>query len=212
MIGFKEFFRSPLTMQKRVALLLLAATGNGMYLLLNRIMSGGIAPKQPIDDLIPLWPIWTIPYLLELPWWVGMGIWFLLKMEDRRYMTAIAAALILLYGSALVFAVYPTYVIRPEVAASNPDTALVYFLYHADKAYNALPRLHMGITTLLVLICWDWQPKLRLVWAAMIPLTIFSTLFTRQHYVLDLVAGMIWATISLLTARWWASRWSGIPQ
>src|SRR5688572_17667366 len=102
----------------RIFLALLTLGGNGLYLITNRILSGGIAPKLPVDDLIPLWAVWTIPYLLIIPLWIAFMVWAVLGMDEARFRRLIIAGLITEYVSIAVFVLYPTYIIRQEVVAS----------------------------------------------------------------------------------------------
>jgi membrane-associated phospholipid phosphatase len=191
----------------RILLALLTLGGNGLYLITNRLLSGGIAPKLPVDDLIPLWPVWTIPYLLIIPLWIAFLVWSVLGMDDARFRRLITAGLITEYVSIAVFVLYPTYIIRPELTAAADPLGLIGYLYSVDETYNALPSMHMSLTVLLVLHFWNWQPRLRPFLAALVPVVIFSTLFTRQHYVLDLVSGAALAIAATWISGVLAARW-----
>jgi membrane-associated phospholipid phosphatase len=191
----------------RIVLALLTLGGNGLYLITNRLLSGGIAPKLPVDDLIPLWPVWTIPYLLIIPLWIAFLVWSVLGMDDARFRRLISAGLITEYVSIAVFVLYPTYIIRQEVTTVGDPLGLIRYLYSIDETYNALPSMHMSLTVLLVLHFWNWQPRLRPLLAALVPVVILSTLFTRQHYVLDLVAGAALAVGATVISHYMAARW-----
>ena len=52
-----------------------------LYFPINQNVSGGITPDLPLDAFIPLWPIWAIPYMLTLPWWIASLAWGALKMD-----------------------------------------------------------------------------------------------------------------------------------
>ena len=39
-----------------------------MYFPLNRYLQGGVELKTPLDDHLPIWPIWVIPYSLACIW------------------------------------------------------------------------------------------------------------------------------------------------
>ena len=45
-----------------------------LYLPINRTVQGGVLLHTPWDAYFPLWPIWVVPYLLSLLWWVGRSL------------------------------------------------------------------------------------------------------------------------------------------
>lgn len=185
----------------RWVLALIVFGANVIYLITNRLLKGGVIPRITLDAHIPLWPIWTIPYLLLLPYWLVMLVLMTMKMDEQRFRRIILAALISQYISVAIFILFPTYIERPILDPADSSQALVAYLYSMDHVNNALPSMHMSLTTLIALGCWGWLPKLRWFWAATIPITIASTLFTKQHYVLDLVAGIVLASAAYLLAR-----------
>jgi hypothetical protein len=187
----REHLRSLIYGAPRWVLALIVFAANVLYLITNRLLTGGIAPHIPLDAHIPLWPIWTIPYLLLLPYWVLMLVVMTVKMDEPRFRRIILAAMVSQYVSIATFIFFPTYIERPTLDPSDASQAMVAYLYSMDHVNNALPSMHMSLTTMIVLGCWNWLPRLRWFWAATIPITIASTLFTRQHYVLDLVAGIL---------------------
>lgn len=202
MIRFRQLILSQITLPVRIAVALAALGGNVLYVITNRALSGGISTDLPIDALIPLWPVWMIPYLAVLVWWIGMLVWVTVRLEDDAFRTVMLAAIVNAYTSILVFVIFPTYVTRPP-APEGADllSSLIRWVYTNDKDYNALPSLHISITTVLMLMLWDARPRWRWLWALIVPVTMLSTLFTRQHYVLDLVFGFGWGLGATLIAR-----------
>jgi hypothetical protein len=196
-----NFLNTPLSRLQRLIFLIIGIGGHTLYVITNRLLSGGVVPRLPVDDLIPLWAIWTVPYLLIPLWWVAVGVWAMIEMDDRRFKVLMIAYLSTLYISVAIFVTFPTYVIRPEVLQVGAFFDLVRSLYTADHLNNALPSLHMSLTTLIGLIWWDWKPQFRLVWLGIVLLTVPATLFTRQHYILDLVAGFV-----LACGMYWVAR------
>jgi len=162
-----------------------------LYFPINQYMSGGITPDLPIDASIPLWPIWAVPYLLTLPWWIGSMVWGALKMDYplwRRFSLCLGITIVISYS---VFIFYPTYVVRPEITGQEFFSQLVLWIYGGDQVNNALPSGHT-YTTLIIAIFWSqWLPKLKPLWIGITVLVLLSTLFTKQHYILDLLAAML---------------------
>lgn len=160
-----------------------------LYLPLNRLQSGGVAPALPVDALIPLSPLWVIPYVLTLVTWIIIPIWAALKLDDAAYRAFILAELICVVTGITTFFLYPTYIIRPELPSTEGSLALVARLYASDQAYNALPSGHAYLSGLYMLVLSRFCPRWRALWIAAYAIILLSTLFTRQHYVLDLLAG-----------------------
>ena len=133
-----------------------------------------------------------VPYLLSLPWWIGALIWGAIKMDYPRWRHFSLCLGLTMIISYLVFIFYPTYVDRPLITGQDFLSQLVLMIYGSDQAHNALPSGHT-YTTLIISIFWSqWQPKLKPLWIAIAVLVLLSTLFTKQHYLLDLlVAGLL---------------------
>lgn len=181
----------PLSLAARFGLGLLPWIIQALYLPLNRLQSGGIAPQiAGLDDLIPLIPWWTVPYLLTLVLWAAAPIWAAISMPDHLYRAFLISLSCIILVGIFCFTFFPTYVVRPGISASDPAMAPIRFLYSSDNVYNALPSGHAYITALLTFYWSRWKPRLRPVWWAILLMVLLSTLFTRQHYVLDLAAGL----------------------
>ncbi len=66
---------------------------------------------------------------------------------------------------------------------------LFRWLQTVDGPYNSFPSLHVSITTLSTLACYDWHKKHAwlLIWP---PLVAISTVLIKQHHLLDVVGGI----------------------
>ena len=70
---------------KRIGILLFLIFLQLLYFPINQTMQGGITTYLPIDAQITLSPIWAVPYLLSILWWVGALVWAAFKMEYMRF-------------------------------------------------------------------------------------------------------------------------------
>ena len=143
-----------------------------------------------LDAGMPFWPWMVLPYLSSGLFFVGA--FFAVRSRDglrvlsQRLLLATALA-------ALVFVLYPLQFSaqRPPVDAALP-AALFQALALVDQPYNQLPSLHVAYCLLL------WASLRRVpasLWArallaAWLLLTALATLFTYQHHLLDVVAGI----------------------
>jgi membrane-associated phospholipid phosphatase len=180
---------------RRIPILLIPLCIQLLYVPLNHYLRGGIMPVTPFDDLIPLWPIWGLPYLLALPMWIGAFLWAGAKMPDDLFKAFVLAASSVMSFAMLVFLVFPTYVQRPLVVGQGFGVDLIKFIYSHDGIYNALPSGHVYITTLLMLFWSRWLPRFRFLWIPVWVVILLSTLFTRQHYLLDVASGAALAAV-----------------
>ena len=180
---------------KRVGILLFLIALQLLYFPINQNMGGGITTYLPIDAHITLSPIWAIPYLLSILWWVGAIIWATIKMEYMRFVHFSLCLSLTIVISYAIYIFFPTYVDRPKIVSQDFLSQLVIFIYGNDRPYNALPSGHT-YTTLIISIFWYyWLPKQRYLWIAIAILVILSTLFTKQHAILDLITASILAII-----------------
>ena len=121
--------------------------------------------------------------------------------DGRLFKMLVSAALVVTLSSYVVYILYPTYVIRPEVTGEGWTFDLIRLIYGEDQPYCALPSGHTYNTVLVAMFWWHWKPRLRWLWALTVPTVILATLFTGQHYVLDPIFGLVWAVGSYLIAR-----------
>ncbi|GFZ91269.1 inositol phosphorylceramide synthase [Paenibacillus marchantiophytorum] len=144
-----------------------------------------------LDNLIPFIPVFIIPYLIWYPFIFGMLIVMFLK--DRavyyRSLIALCAGLISCY---LIYATYQTTVPRPPLIDDSWLIGLVKLVYATDKPFNCFPSIHV-LTSYIVLkasyrCSFERKARTAIVIAAWS--IIISTLFVKQHAILD-VAGAI---------------------
>ena len=177
-----------------------------LYFPINRTVQGGVVLATPWDSLIPLWPIWAIPYLLGIVWWVGCFIWAAWKMDDTLYRAFVISTIAVMLTSYVVYLLYPTHAQRPAVEGDSWQIELVRFIYENDRLNNAFPSGHTYTTMLIVLFWWHWRPRLRWLWAVIAVIILLSTLFTGQHNLPDLIGGIVWAWTGYRFGLWWVTR------
>ena len=92
------------------------------------------------------------------------------------------------------FLLYPTLAPRPShVTGEGFFVWSLRRVYQVDPPYNCFPSLHVAYSCLAALVAYHVHRGLGLAalsWAAVVSV---STLFTKQHYVVDVVAGVAMA-------------------
>jgi membrane-associated phospholipid phosphatase len=192
-----------LTMNRRILLAALVCCIQVLYIPTSARLSGGIEPRLPID-VVPIWPIWVVPYIsCYLIWFAGF-IWIIRNMEDRLFHAFIVACTVAFSLGVSTFIFFPTYIRAGSVPGSDIFASFLRFIHGNLGRYDAFPSGHVYITTLLALFYARWYPRKKLLWLSIVIIVSLSTLFTGQHYILDVLGGWIVALAGYHFGLWWA--------
>ena len=182
-----------MTIKKRLLYFILFILSQAIYLPLNKYLQGGVALKLPLDLIIPILPGWAIPYSLWMISWFWLSLWAALKMPADLFKSYTTATLIVILSAMVVFTVFPTYVDRLPVQGSGFGTDVLRWVYSNDGLYCAFPSGHIYLATLTALFYSRWHPRSTWFWSIILLIIACSTLFTGQHYILDVVGGLVFA-------------------
>jgi hypothetical protein len=177
--------------------ILIGAVQASFYLSLNHhpLFPSRELPMTFVDRAVPFWA-WTVwPYLLLL---VSDGLLPLLirrRATIPRLIVAYAGAMSL---AVLTFLFLPTCFPRPVAPADAGATAAVYrVLTRLDSPECCCPSAHIIVP---VLGCWAvwrdgnrWRAWLVVLLAVLAP----TILTTKQHYLWDLLGGLVAAAIGV---------------
>jgi membrane-associated phospholipid phosphatase len=140
---------------------------------------------------IPLRPAWVWLYMLYFPacflpllfpevWW------------DIDVFRRTAASFGLQYLIAFPLFLLPICMVRPRFVPVTASERLLAWLYRFDPGFNIFPSLHVANTAFLA--CWTWRLRGALAGAIawlFCSLIALSALFVKQHYFIDLPAGVL---------------------
>lgn len=148
----------------------------------------------PLDDKIPFLPPFILAYVSWYPFLAVPALVLLIK-EDKDAFIRYAAFIIAGFSiSLLICMIWPNCQnLRPaEVDTSNLFGFLINAIYSADTNTNVLPSMHVVGCIAVVSACFDskYLRKMRvpgLIWGILI---CASTVFVKQHSILDVFAGM----------------------
>lgn len=142
-----------------------------------------------LDRAIPFLP-WTIWIYFSFFVFIGSTVF---RVEDRLFWRFIIA-------SSLAATIAWTIVLVFPITFDRPDPALIqgelyqrlYTLVHdADPSHITFPSLHVGVTWICNFLLWNRSGRgLRIALGVGISL---STLFTKQHLVIDVIGGVVLA-------------------
>ncbi len=157
---------------------------------------------------------WIIPELWldqQIPF-STQGIWLYLSffvVVPFAFFTAplakikpmMIAILISALISGLVFVIFPTTLVYPEVNQQTFTDQLFYWLLWIDTAQNCLPSLHAALTVICLSALWNTQKLFLSLVYLIISLAIgFSIIQLRRHLSLDVGAGILVGIISYIVA------------
>ncbi|RPJ28599.1 MAG: phosphatase PAP2 family protein [Chloroflexi bacterium] len=200
-----------LTLSKRILLVILVCCIQAIYIPTSNRVTGGFEPKLPID-VFPIWSIWVLPYVLCYVLWLASVAWIILKMEDRLFRSFIAACILTFAVGTSTFIFFPTYIKAATFDGNDVFTSLLRFIHENWGRYDALPSGHVYITTLLALFFGRWYPPRKVLWISILIIVSLSTLFTGQHYILDVLGGYGVALAGYHFGLWWAGFYSAQKQ
>jgi membrane-associated phospholipid phosphatase len=165
------------------------------------MLAFGIFPVHnwttPLDTCIPLSPLWAIVYVMSFAFWV---INYVMISRDHEEMVfrLVSADMIGKIISLLFFVFLPTTLNQPSLAGCGAEAFVLRIIYHADKPVNLFPSLHCLVSWLCfrALLNCRRVPKWYKIFSFFFCfLVFFSTLYTKQHVVLDVFGGWILAEL-----------------
>ncbi len=176
-------------MKKNWQIFLLGIGAALVYLLLNNPHGTVHNLSVAVDSKILFVPIFVFPYILFLPVFWLTYLWAFVKNENFK---KFAWAMIITSAvSYLFYYFFQTNVYRLEISGSDLSSRLVQWIYSHDNPYNAFPSLHTSFSIIFSAYIIMVRPKY--AWLAIIfsSLVIASTLLIKQHYIADVIAGLI---------------------
>lgn len=162
----------------------------------------------PLDDLIPVCEFFLIPYGLWMVIMVGLHLFTMIYDVDtfKKYSWYMIIAFSI---STITFLLFPTCQdLRPEsFERENLFTKILSFVYSVDTNTNVCPSEHViGSLAILAaaLHCRYFKTPWRvvLVTASVIIISL-STVFLKQHSVIDLFAALPVCVIAYLVSFRW---------
>lgn len=156
-----------------------------------------------LDNSIPFVKEFVIPYVMWFPVVPSVLMYICIKDKSTyfRLIISLVASLLVCYIS---FFLYQTTVPRPDISGNDILTQLVLIIYKIDKPVNCFPSIHVLICVLLIEGMWTCKGKktiLSIIVTIICTLIILSTVFIKQHVVLDGVFGIAIAVITFILSN-----------
>ncbi|MCB1153137.1 phosphatase PAP2 family protein [bacterium] len=139
---------------------------------------------MPFDNRIPFIEYFTLPYVALYPMFF---VPLLLIREPKAFDRLVTAYVACFVTCWFVFLTYPVHIERPSFEVTNFSFWVMSVIYSADNAVNCFPSIHASMTLLAGLILWHYHRVYGAIGIALAALISVSTLFIKQHYVMDIV-------------------------
>lgn len=190
---------------RHILLLLYWPVHGLIFFLLER---GGFARQYytvecALDRIIPFNEWFFIPYFFWFVYLIG-GLCFTFFYDVRSF-RRMMYFIILTYGATLViYILWPTQqLLRPDAfARDNILTRLAAWVYQFDTNTNVCPSMHVLGSMAVSFGMWDCghfqKPVWRTVFGVLSALISVSTLFVKQHSIIDVIAATVLGVLALL--------------
>lgn len=151
-----------------------------------------------IDEYIPFNIWFIIPYCL---WYVLIFVvpYYLYKKDKDSFIRYIYSYVICTIIANIIFIIYPTTVLRPDVEVNGFLTLAAKIVFLADTPImNCFPSLHCAMSLLFIAFIVE-NKNIKFITKTVITiislLIMASTLFVKQHVFIDLISGNLIALI-----------------
>jgi hypothetical protein len=101
---------------RRLPLLASLLGVSSLYFPLNQLLTSVHNLKTALDAYIPVVPIFVIPYLFFIPYWIVAFLYFASKMDDRLFRALMIGSISAVAIASLVYVLFPTYTDRPMIS------------------------------------------------------------------------------------------------
>lgn len=145
--------------------------------------------KSALDDIIPLVPIFVIPYVSLEPLTYLTLVIFLL-FNTRIFKSASLSLITALLVSYVFYIFLQSEMIRPALVGTDTLTQMIRGVYVSDNPYNCFPSLHTSLSTILAIHWLKAERRIGIGFAIWTALIVASTVFVKQHYVADIISGL----------------------
>lgn len=171
------------------------------YVIAGALANGGKDITTIIDKEIPYVSMFIFPYIY---WYVFvfLGITFILSKDRKRYVRTLIAIYTGMCICYVFYYLYPVEIARPIISNTTIPNKIVNIIYEVDRPLNCFPSIHVLNTYIIMRFTKIKDNKSWFIYTNIVGiLIILSTLFIKQHYILDGVSAIIIAEIVIFATK-----------
>jgi membrane-associated phospholipid phosphatase len=174
-----------------------------MYQWTNRADQDVYSLLTEYDQAIPFIKYFALPYVVWI-FYIYVCLLYFFKKDLTVYYRALLTYIVCTLTCYVVYSFFQTTVPRPDLTGDDPFTWLVNYIYDRDEPYNCFPSIHCLSSYMVMRLV--WTSSFRNKWnvtliTGMSTLIILSTLFMKQHVILDALAGILLVETAMATMR-----------
>lgn len=166
---------------------------HNVYIWLNEHHQQAEILVTELDQYIPFMKIFILPYISWYPF-VFFTLCYLCLKDRNTYYRTLGSIILGLLICYTIYYFYQTTVPRPNITGNGLLVALVNIVYTHDQPYNCFPSIHCLTSYLIIKGIYASKIKNKVnypVVATLGLLIITSTLFVKQHVLLDVLAAIM---------------------
>jgi membrane-associated phospholipid phosphatase len=181
-------WRRPRWRNNLIGAILLVLYGGLSYAWTNAhpLRAPSLLPRVGFEAAIPVLP-WTSAIYVS---YFALFLYTALRIVRREWFgRAVSFVGSVITGCLFVFLLFPTTMLRPPCAAEEPMARVLGWIRMLDPPNNCCPSMHVAVVVACAFLAFRARLPERMwiaVWAGLVAM---STLTTRQHYLLDVLAG-----------------------
>jgi membrane-associated phospholipid phosphatase len=151
------------------------------------------------DRATPFIKYFALPYSVWIFYIYACLIYYYRK-DLNLYYKGLAVYTICALTCYLIYSVFQTTVPRPIIAGHDPFDLLMKFIYERDRPFNCFPSIHCFSSYMVMRLLWGSSIRNRwnvILITGMSSTIILSTLFVKQHVILDAIAAVLLVEFTL---------------
>lgn len=156
-----------------------------------------------LDAMIPFVPFFIIIYILAFAQW-AIGYVVIARESKEVCFKYLSAELIAKFFCLIFFFILPTTMIRPNIYGNGILHWLVNFIYLTDAPVNLFPSIHCLESWMVFrgsLGCKKVPTSYKVTMFIFSILVCLSTVFVKQHVVIDIIGGILVVEVGILLAN-----------
>ncbi|WP_158630120.1 phosphatase PAP2 family protein [Cohnella sp. AR92] len=165
-----------------------------MYAWTNNIDNQAVhSLVTPIDKAIPVVKAFALPYSIWI-FYIYVCLVYFFKKDVHVYYRALLTYVVCALSCYVIYSVFQTTVPRPSVTGDDPFSMILRYIYHRDQPFNCFPSIHCFSSYMVMRTIWtsSFRNKLNATLiTGMSSLIILSTLFVKQHVILDVFSAIL---------------------
>ena len=157
------------------------------------------------DSAVPVDGRWLVVYFSAFLFWL-FGTLKLGLRDQKTCYRVVSGDLLCKAVCMVIFLILPTTIVQPDVSGPGVGNGMLRLLYSLDQPTDLFPSIHVYWTWYL--FRWFARDKDRAAWKKALLfiyslLVFYSTLATRQHYLVDVAGGVAVAEFGLFAEKKW---------